>query len=126
MTIYDHNLPPLSFNKRMTTCELQERLELRINGELRSVVPADFISDGASVPRWAHWAVGRWGCHVWAALWHDWAYAMSRRGTPICSKKEADLRLYEIARQDGMHWRTAQIMYWAVRLFGGKNWRNNG
>lgn len=90
-----------------------------------SRIPVDFHSDGASVPRWAQWAIGRWGCHTWAALWHDWMYYLARRGMPICSRAEADRRLYVMARSDGMHLHTALLMWVAVRLGGRKAWRTS-
>lgn len=119
-----HNLPPLSFNRRMTFCELRDALWLYDEaGTCVSSVPNGFLSDGASVPRWAQWLIGRWGPHLWAALWHDWAYYMASKGMPICTRREADERLFTVARADGMHLRTAVVMWLAVRLCGRKYWR---
>lgn len=48
---------------------------------------------------------------------------MASQGTPICTRREADERLFTVARTDGMHLRTALIMWLAVRLCGRKYWR---
>jgi len=83
-------------------------------------VPADFITDFASIPRalwWLYPPTGQWGK---AAVIHDYLY---RTPSHQCTRKEADLIFVEaMAVLDVPRHRRA-IMYRALRAFGARNFK---
>ena len=84
-------------------------------GSFRVVVPVGFRTDFASVPRF-FWRVfppvGDW----WrAAAMHDYLYDATR-----VSKALADAMFWEGLIADDVPVWTRRLMYWAVRLFGGR------
>jgi hypothetical protein len=81
------------------------------------VVPEGFETDFASVPRLplAYLLAGNTGHR--AAVIHDYLYA-----TQPVSRSMADGIFRRALSDDGEPWWRAQIMYAAVRLFGGPAW----
>lgn len=55
------------------------------------------------------------------AVIHDWIYR-DHEGKRF-NRKDADKVFYRGMRCNGINWLKAQIMYWAVRLFGGSSWK---
>jgi hypothetical protein len=102
--------------------KLHEALEyVRTNGE-KIIVPAGFITDFASVPKFIPFAYvifkdeGRK-----AAVIHDYYYRVIRK-----DKHEAD-RLFLGALRDSPEvaiWKIV-LLYWAVSLFGFFSWDKN-
>lgn len=83
-------------------------------------VPAGFITDFASVPR-VFWSVfPRWGKYGNASVVHDYLYFTKDR-----SRKEADYIFYEGMIVSNTNKIVAKIMYYAVRFFGQKAYRDN-
>ena len=85
-------------------------------------IPTNFHTDLASIPRifWpilapAHSSLMR------AAIVHDWFYRM----TCDFNRKQTDLVFYYMLRQDGINWFSANALYYAVRLFGGKHYNED-
>ena len=79
------------------------------------VVPANFVMDGASIPKMLWWAVGHpyIGNYARAALVHDYLYDNHE-----LTKEEADLIFLDIMRIDGVKpWRRI-AMYYAVKFCG--------
>ena len=83
------------------------------------VVPADFSSDGASVPRSLRWLCGdpMERPRLYAALLHDWLYT-----TGVVSRAEADAIYYAMLRHFGYSPVDASVNYLAVRLFGSRHY----
>lgn len=82
-------------------------------------VPADFVTDFASVPR-LFWALfPPFGKFTIAAVAHDHLYAGGERGV---TRKEADRVFLEIMVGDGTQVWRALIMYRMVRWFGRSSW----
>jgi len=80
-------------------------------------VPADFITDFASIP-WVLWAfLPAWGKYGKAAVLHDWLYQ-----THCKTRKEADDIFYKAMLVSGTKEWKAWIMYYAVRIFGWLAW----
>lgn len=77
-------------------------------------VPADFITDFASVPRPLWWIIPQWGSYGNAAVVHDFLYQ-----THIRSRKCADEIFLEAMKVCGTSWLCRHIMFLAVRIFGG-------
>jgi len=78
-------------------------------------VPAGFETDFASVPRlfWRLFPpIGDW---MRAAAMHDYLYEKTR-----ASKALADAMFWEGLIADDVSAWTRRLMYWAVRLFGGR------
>jgi hypothetical protein len=86
-----------------------------LRGEI--VVPADFITDFASVPRLplAYLLVGGKGNR--AAVVHDWLYSTAK-----ISRKQADEVLAEALRASGYSALTVSLMWLGVRAGGESHW----
>ena len=100
---------------------LKEELVILWRGKTL-VVPAGFESDGASVPRflWGSVSPQIHPATLRGAVAHDFIYRNQPTGW---TRKEADELFYDLIREDGLAWWTAQKAYWGVRLFGGGAWR---
>lgn len=96
----------------------------------RWVVPAGFVTDFASIPWWARWALSPTGKHNRAAVLHDFLYriavglipsttdpAQTTDGLPAwLSRIDADRIFLRVLRElDVPEWQ-ARLMFWGVRL----------
>lgn len=83
------------------------------------VVPADFVTDFASIPRlpFVYWAEGGKGDK--AAVVHDWLYS-----TRAVTRRQADQVLHEALMACGYSSFTANLFYAAVRVGGGPHWKD--
>lgn len=92
---------------------ITEHIELSPDGKL--AIKAGYAWDGPSGPALDTPSGMR------ASLVHDALYQLMRMGLlPILWRKEADLELRRIAREDGMSFTRARYWYWAVRMFATK------
>lgn len=82
------------------------------------IVPKYFEHDFASVPRLLWGIIPSIGKHMNAAVLHDFLY--DRR---IGTRKQADMEFKRMMLRDGVHPIKAEVMYRAVRWFGGSWWR---
>lgn len=86
-------------------------------------IPRGYVTDFASVPLIAVWATGldlqALGPWAWAALVHDWLYAIGEPGlreiADDCFRERLDL--------DDVHRGTAAMLYRAVRLGGAGGYK---
>lgn len=84
----------------------------------RIEVPAGFVTDLASTPRWL-WAIfPPFGAWDEAAVLHDWLYRTGCR-----PRAEADAALYHGSIECGASRAKAWLMWAAVRLFGKQFYR---
>jgi hypothetical protein len=81
------------------------------------VIPEDFETDLASIPRIA-WPVlsPAHSALIKPAIVHDWFY----RKTTVFTRLETDQIFYQMLRNNDIGVIKASIMYYAVRLFGGR------
>lgn len=99
-------------------------------------VPAGFVTDLASVPRWAWMLIPPDGPWVKAAIIHDYLYATG--GTGIWKKHEASIsrpRPYSRAEADAIMREAMEnrgvgvifrnVIYLAVRLGGASGWKDD-
>lgn len=87
------------------------------------VVPADFRTDLASVPRIFWLFISPIGKHSIAAVMHDYIYSL---GCELnIHRKEADMMFYYVMLHCHVHKFTAKLMYICVRLFGVNKWKKN-
>ena len=84
---------------------------------MRIEVPADFLTDFASVPRLLWPIFQPIGRYAGAALVHDFLYARSVKGRPW-----ADAVFLDLMKQDGVGWITRHILWASVRVFGRGFW----
>lgn len=84
----------------------------------RLTVPAGFVTDFASVPRWpfAYWLWG--GAAKGPAILHDWLYATHR-----LTRQQADAVFLEAMGDIGLWAWRRWPMWLAVRGFGWWAWR---
>ena len=89
-------------------------------------VPPEFTTDLTSVPWFARWYVSVDGEHTKAALVHDWLYVLaSETAFPNVTRKEADRIFLEALEVRGVGPIKRRVMYAAVRLGGGRTFRND-
>lgn len=83
------------------------------------IVPAGFLTDFASIPRFA-WRLFPPAGGAWdrASVLHDYCYR-----TGVTTRDNADNLFYEALRADGVGWWTARTFYAAVRWFGSGNYK---
>ncbi len=99
-------------------------------------VPKGFITDFASVPKFLWWLISNWGKHGKAAVLHDWLYKIHMTqfrptrpgylGEPRAITREwADAVLLEAMEVLGVTPWKMNLIYRAVRIFGGFAWRGH-
>lgn len=79
------------------------------------IVPAGFVTDFASVPKFLHWLMHPTGRHGKAAVIHDYMYKMKLYNRATC-----DNIFYDAMVVLNVSKVKALAMYKAVRLFGEK------
>lgn len=100
----------------------------------RITVPAGFVTDLASVPRWAWTLIPPDGPWVKAAIIHNFLYATGGTGKwkkhsaaitrlQPYSRREADEIMREGMANRGVGWISRNLIYTAVRIGGGRGWR---
>lgn len=78
-------------------------------------VPAGFITDGASIPKFFWSVLSPFGDYFAAAVVHDYLY---KKECQLYTRKEADLIFKEAMFNLGVPWYRRDIIYQAVNLFG--------
>ena len=81
------------------------------------VVPPDFITDLASIPRIFHFLLPVNDKHRAAAVLHDWLY--ENADNDRYTRAAIDYVFYRAMLDSGVAKWKAEIIYAAVRLFGG-------
>lgn len=97
----------------------------RVNWDDKSfLVPKGFESDGASVPRffWRLIFSNTDANAATAGICHDWIYRVQPESW---KRKEADKLFLSFLVMFGIPVWRANLAYIAVRLFGGKAWKEN-
>ena len=93
---------------------------VRIIDDEYIIVPAGFITDLASVPRFLWPLIPPYGRHTGAAIFHDWFYRSP--GISI-TRKKADKIMLHIMKEDGCSFLKRWTIYIGLRLFGGPFFR---
>lgn len=103
---------------------LLESLKYEYMGR-KFIVPAGFVSDGASVPEflWSSVSPAIDPRTLDGALAHDYLY---RSITHDFTRKEADQLFYDYIRAHGLSYWRSKKAYWGVRLFGAGSWKKEG
>ena len=94
-----------------------------VDAAVRIVIPAGFISDDASVPKFLDWVpfLDRQGLSRRPGLMHDGLYSLGRaRGKDWC-----DQMLRVFCLDEGMNAFQAGCYYQGVRLFGESSWESD-
>lgn len=100
---------------------LQKPICVELSNEEMVVIPIGFVTDFASVPKFLWSFIGPVGHYNMASVIHDYFYTYKNK-----SRKFAD---YEF-----LNWMNFQspnrkirnkLMYWGVRLFGAKRYKEN-
>lgn len=99
---------------------LNDSLEWIDSGGTHCIVPAGFVSDGATLPSFAWWLLGGKLSLDWisSAIVHDFSCVVK----PAWARTNtiAAVRFYRGLRADGMSWWKARLAYYAVKTFGPK------
>lgn len=81
------------------------------------VIPAGFVTDLATIPRWLWSIFPPHDYYAKAAILHDYLYE-----TATGTKEEADYVFYEALGVLGMPKWQRKLFYWGVRLIGRGNY----
>jgi hypothetical protein len=87
------------------------------------VVPKDFITDFASVPRLPMFFLMAGGKGKRAAVVHDWLYTVGTAHPGTITRLQADQVLLEAMLASGYARVTAGMFYAAVRAGGSSHWQ---
>lgn len=85
------------------------------------LIPAGFVTEGASIPKWLWSLVGSpfAGDYIEGAIIHDYLYWLAlTKKQPKGTRKEADGIFLQTMLYYGTSEREAKLKYWAVRMFG--------
>lgn len=85
-------------------------------------VPSGFVTDFASIPHIMQVFISPYGKSNSASVIHDWLY--SKKCEIKISRAEADLIFLEILKENGVNIIKANVMYYGVRIFGVKHYKN--
>lgn len=99
------------------TAKVVRPFVVMVKGKLIKV-NSGWVTDWASIPRFFWRVLPPMGKHTVAAVVHDYLYQF-RLGT----RSYADKVFLELMKAQGVVLWKRQLMYWAVRLFGGRAWR---
>ena len=117
LTIYDFPivqlLPKSSRGRFKIKVAIKHTL---INGE-EIIVPIDFISNGASVPKLLRGLFSQQGVYVMPAIIHDYLYDNQLYGREFADKQF----LMDMGKVD-TNKVTKWLFYYIVRIFGKTNW----
>ena len=80
-------------------------------------VPAGFVTDFASVPKWGWSVIPPIGKHSKASIIHDYIYVTNKEGRPW-----ADAVYFEAMSVSNTNIFIKYACYWGVRLLGRKAW----
>ena len=85
-------------------------------------IPAGFVTDGGSIPRFFWRMIGHpyESDYIDRYLEHDYDYQTGR-----IKRKTADEKLRDGLAADGMGWFKRNMVYSAVRVFGGSHYNKN-
>jgi hypothetical protein len=89
------------------------------------IVPNQFITDFASVPRSFWGIIPPWGKYGKAAIVHDYLYCTKTYLNDTCTRQLADEIFYEAMLVLKVPKWQAKVMYYAVRWFGYLAWKYN-
>ncbi|MCS3766152.1 hypothetical protein HNP12_000191 [Aeromonas hydrophila] len=85
------------------------------------IIPAGFITDLASVPKIVWNLYPPFGLYTGAAVAHDYLY---RNPKMRMTREEADSVFLEVMHQANVRKAKAQLMFVAVRAFGGSSFKD--
>jgi len=99
--------------------KLLEDLTFSFHG-MEVTVPKGYLTDGASIPRFAWYFVGSpfEPRHMLGAIIHDWLYSQR-----IADQKVADAVFLQILKEQGKRPVPALVMWLTLRIFGWMWWR---
>ncbi len=84
-------------------------------------IPQGFSTDFASIPKCVRNIIENVGKYNDIYLLHDWLY--SKLSQESFSRKEVDQIMLEKLKEFGMNFVKRNLVYNAVRIFGGKHWK---
>ncbi|TNF08548.1 MAG: DUF1353 domain-containing protein [Gammaproteobacteria bacterium] len=87
------------------------------------VVPPNFKTDLASIPRLLRLICPMHGPYTRAAVVHDYLYSTKEIDDTPIERKRADRIFYEAMRESGVRRTKAYLMYLAVRAGGWFPWK---
>lgn len=89
------------------------RVRMKLAGLWWIVVPAGFVTDYASIPRFFWRILPPDGPYLEAAVVHDYLYSTD------CDRLLADAVFRVLMKRLGIPWWKRVVMFYAVRIFGG-------
>jgi len=93
---------------------------VKISEKITIRIPAGFVTDFASVPRFFWRIVPPWGRYSPAAVVHDYLYASG-----MVKRAEADRIFLRLMKKLGVPYWKRHVMYLGVRAGGRKAWNEH-
>lgn len=90
------------------------------DGDLCIKVPANFLSDGLSVPKMFQGFISASPRYILAGVLHDWLYKITKLKM---MRKEADKIFLKWLKIYGVGLVKRQAIYWGVRIGGRGSWQ---
>lgn len=97
-----------------------ESLHFRVGEIVFITVPSYFVTDLASIPKWARGLISKTDDHIRAAIVHD--YLIDKH---MVSRAAADGLFFDLLTADGLCPWKRWAMYFAVRFGAFLPWSNN-
>lgn len=89
-------------------------------------VPVGFITDFASIPRFARWLLPKLGKYNKAAVIHDYLYQCNDViGSLAYHRRISDKVFRDGMKETGVAKWQYTVMYWAVRIGGWASWKRS-
>jgi hypothetical protein len=107
-------LPEPAQRDRLGLMRVASEVRVSLFGQL-VVVPVGFVSDGATIPRWARFFFDPWGRRAIAALVHDHLLQLRFDGLLRWPKWQIDAALFLLLKTDGCPDFEATVLFLAVR-----------
>jgi hypothetical protein len=118
--------PAVRYNRQNQKWILIEVYSIEIDGLI--LLPALGFEFRASVPEWLWSVVDPEELSMTAALAHDWIYAHGGRLSELpdmeITRYTADKMFLKLMKDANVFCLTRWLAFWAVRLFGSKQWRS--
>jgi hypothetical protein len=121
LTIYDHPIVELLPKSKLGRFKIYVPIKHKLIDGKEIMVPFDFVSNGASVPRLLRGLFSQQGVYLTSAIIHDYLYDNNYH-----SREFADRQfLIDMGRTNTNKF-TKWLFYIVIRIFGGINWKKYG
>jgi len=120
ITIYDEPIVKLLPKSSRGRFKIYVPIKHKLIDGKEIIVPIDFVSNGASVPKLLRGLFSQQGVYLTSAIIHDYLYDNNYH-----SREFADRQFLLDMGKVGTNKFTKWLFYYIVRIFGGYNWNES-